>query len=291
MAHVAYVNGRYVPLSSAAVNVEDRGFQFADGVYEVIGIHHGRLLDEMPHLMRLERSLAAVRIAWPMPLASLRVVIREMMRRNRLDASGIVYLQVTRGAAPRAHAFPARPRSTLVMTARAIPPFDAERTRQGVAVVTLPDLRWRRCDIKAVSLLPNVLGKQAAVEAGAYEAWLVDDDGNVTEGTSSNAWIVTRDGQLITRQADAGILNGITRQVVERLAGEQGVEVVERPFSVVEAKMAAEAFITSTTSFVKPVVRIDGAQIGDGRIGPLTARMLGYYVDLIEADMAGARHP
>lgn len=295
MAHVAYVNGRYLPLASASVHIEDRGFQFADGVYEVIGIHRGRLLDEAAHLQRLDRSLSALRIAWPMPQSSLCVVIREVMRRNRLKASGIIYLQVTRGSAPRAHAFPGRARSSLVMTGRAILPFDAERARQGVAVVTLPDLRWRRCDIKSVSLLPNVLGKQQAVEAGAYEAWMVDDAGDVTEGTSSNAWIVTRSGELITRQTGSAILNGITRQVVERLASEQGVKVVKRPFSLGEAWTAAEAFITSTTAFIKPVIRIDGRTIGDGRIGPVTAKMLGYFIDAIEKDAAtsavGARHP
>jgi len=277
MSRVAYVDGRYVPHADAGIHVEDRGYQFSDGVYEVIGVHRGRLFDAEPHLDRLDRSLNELRIAAPMSRGAMRAVMAEVLRRNRITASGAVYLQVTRGVAPRVHAFPAGIRPTLVMTARASPPFDAKAARRGVAVITVPDIRWSRCDIKSVSLLANVLGKQSAIETGAFEAWMVDADGAVTEGTASNAWIVTRAGELITRQPDQAILNGITRRAVLALAAEQGITLAERPFTVAEAKKAKEAFLTSTTSMVKPVVRIDGKRIGSGRVGPLTAGLVDFY--------------
>jgi D-alanine transaminase len=278
MSRIAYVNGRYVPHRDARVHVEDRGYQFADGVYEVIAVNHGRPIDEAPHLDRLSRSLAELEMRWPMSRESLRIVMREMIRRNRLVGLGSIYLQVTRGVAPRNHAFPSRANPALVMTARTLPAFDPQAARRGVRVITLADVRWRRPDIKSVSLLPNVLAKQRAVEAGAYEAWLVDDEGMITEGTASNAWIVTAAGELVTRAADRSILSGITRATVLRLAQEQGLCLIERSFSLEEARTASEAFLTSTTSWVKPVVQIDDLAIGSSTIGPLTDRLLSLYI-------------
>jgi D-alanine transaminase len=282
MGRVAFVNGRYVPHRHAMVHVEDRGYQFADGCYEVIAVRHGRLIDEGLHLERLERSLAAVRIPWPIGRSALRIVLAEMVARNQITAFGLVYLQVTRGVAPRNHPFPPSGHSALVLTARALPVPTPAAASQGVAVITIPDLRWRRCDIKSIALLPNVLGKQTAIERGAYEAWMVDSDGLVTEGTVSNAWIVTRDGVLVTRPDDAAILGGITRAVVLGLAEGLQMRCECRGFSVDEARGAAEAFLTSTTSLVKPVIAIDGTTVGTGGIGPLTSRLLQAYLEHID---------
>lgn len=287
MSRIAYVDGRYVPHTAARVHIEDRGYQFADGVYEVIAVERGRLVDETEHLDRLDRSLAMVRMAWPLARSALRVVLREVVRRNRIDDRGLAYLQVTRGVAPRNHAFPPNARSVLVVTARALPPIDPEAHRHGVAVITIPDLRWKRTDIKSTSLLPNVLGKQLAVEAGAYEAWLTDESGFVTEGTSSNAWIVTKNREVVTRHADQAILNGITRQAVLAIVRDQGLDWVERPFTVGEAKGAAEAFLTSTSSLIKPVVRIDETEIGGGAPGPFTLRLLELYLERLRPRAEG----
>lgn len=277
MGRIVYVDGRYVPHRRAYVHVEDRGYQFADGVYEVIAVNRGRLIDEEPHLDRLARSLAELRLRWPMSRDALRLVMREMIRRNRLVGLGSLYLQITRGVAARNHLFPVRAEPVLVMTARALPPFDRQAARRGVRVITLDDLRWRRPDIKSISLLPNVLAKQQAFEAGAYEAWLVDERGMVTEGTASNAWIVTAADELVTRAADRSILSGITRAAVLRIARRHRLRLAERPFTVEEAKAAIEAFLTSTTSWVKPVVEIDDVPVGDGVVGPLTERLLALY--------------
>jgi D-alanine transaminase len=275
MSRVAYVNGRYQPHRTAAVHVEDRGFQFADGVYEVIAVRGGRFLDEGLHLRRLHRSLEELGIAPPMADGALKVVMRETVRRNRVR-DGIIYMQVTRGAAPRDFAFPAS-RPSLVMTARNTRPISPKILEMGVRIVTLPDIRWARPDIKSVALLPNALGKQRAKEAGAYEGWQVDSDGFVTEGTSSNAWIVTAQGEIVTRPADHAILNGVTRLDVIALAAKAQLKVIERPFSVTEAKAAREAFLTSTTNFVLPVVRIDDADVADGKPGPVTRRLRALY--------------
>jgi D-alanine transaminase len=269
MSRIAYVNGRYLPLAWAAVNVEDRGYQFSDGVYEVCEVRGGRLIDERRHMERLQRSLSELRIAMPMTPAALGVVLHETVRRNRVRW-GIVYLQITRGVWRRDHAFPppgaARP--SVVVTARNLDLANAERLAgEGVAVITVPDNRWQRVDIKSVSLLPNVLAKQAAREQGAREAWFVDRDGRVTEGSSSNAWIVTRDGKLVTRHVDHGILKGITRTVVLGVIAAQGLELEERPFTVEEAQAAREAFITSASQIVLPVVKIDGRPVGNGAPG------------------------
>lgn len=283
MGRIAYVDGRYVPHRTARVHVEDRGYQFADGVYEVMAVVAGAFVDEEPHLDRLDRSLAAVRIRWPMSRAALRVVLREMVRRNFPGGYGSVYLQITRGVAARNHAFPAAAKPVLVMTARTLPPFDLAAARRGVRVITVDDERWRRPDIKSVSLLPNVLAKQLAVESGAFEAWLVDDEGLVTEGTASNAWIVTDQGEVVTRQADRSILAGITRGSLMALVYAHGLRLIDRPFSVGEARAAKEAFLTSTTSWVKPVIAIDGVPIGSGAIGGLTERLLEYYAGYVRA--------
>jgi D-alanine transaminase len=268
MSRIAYVNGRYLPARDAKVSVEDRGFQFADGAYEVCEVRGGRLVDETRHITRLERSLGELRIARPMSRAALGVVLRETVRRNRVR-DGIVYLQVTRGAARRDFPFPsADTRPSLVVTARN---SDMERLEQiaveGIAVVTVPDIRWKRVDIKSVSLLPNVLAKQAAREQGAREAWLVDTRGYITEGGSSNAWIVTRDGKLITHPIGNDILAGITRSVVIDAIKAQGLAFEERSFTVDEAYAAREAFITSASQIVLPVVSIDGRPVGNGAPG------------------------
>jgi D-alanine transaminase len=269
---IAYVNGRYLDHRRAAVHIEDRGYQFADGVYEVIHLFRGRLVDEDPHLDRLDRSLGELRIAWPLSRAALRIAMRELIRRNRF-VTGLLYIQVTRGVAPRDHKFPSAVRSALVMTVRSIPEFPAEMRENGVAVVTIDDLRWARCDIKSVALLPNVLGKQAAAEAEAYEAWMCDAEGFVTEGTSSNAWIVTADGTLVTRPAGPDILRGVTRQAIFELAAGVGIPAEERKFTREEALGALEAFLSNSSHFVTPVTRIDGTVIAKGKPGSLSTAL------------------
>ncbi len=268
MSRIAYVNGRYLPFAQATVHVEDRGYQFSDGVYEVCEVRAGRLVDEPLHMRRLQRSLAELKIGMPMSLAALRVVLRETVRRNRVR-DGLVYLQVSRGVARRDHAFPpAGTAPSVVVTARSADPSVAERAAAaGVAVITVPESRWERVDIKAIALLPNVLAKQAAKEQGAKEAWFVGKDGYVTEGSSSNAWIVSRDGKVITRPADHGILRGVTRTVLLNVLKAQGLELDERPFTVEEAYAAREAFITSASQSIMPVVRIDGSPVGNGAPG------------------------
>jgi D-alanine transaminase len=277
MSRIAYIDGQYLPHRLAGVHIEDRGYQFADGVYEVIAVCNGRFVDEKPHLDRLARSLGELRIAPPMSAAALSLVMREVVRRNRVG-DGILYLQVTRGVAPREHAFPKSIKPVLVITARTRRPVDPALAAEGVAVITIPDIRWQRCDIKSVALTANVLGKQLAREAGAYEAWQVDRDGLVTEGTSTNAWIVAADGTVITRQVDTAILNGVTRLAVIDLLRGEGRALAERPFSVAEAKAAHEAFVTSTTSELLPVVRIDGATVGNGAPGLFTRRLRELYL-------------
>ena len=282
MSRIAYVNGRYLPHREASVHIDDRGYQFADGVYEVIAIDRGRLVDESLHLRRLGRSLAELEIAGPMPEASLKTIMREVIRRNRVS-DGIIYIQMTRGVAPRDHAFPRDARTQVVMTARRAKLANPKFLAEGAQVITVPDLRWARCDIKSIALLPNILGKQQAREAGAYEAWQVDRDGNVTEGTSTNAWIVTGAGEVVTRAATNAILNGVTRLGVIRVIEQAGLKFVERPFSVAEAKRAREAFLTSTTAYVTPVVRIDDSVVGDGKPGPLAGELGKFYRRYVEA--------
>src|SRR6266545_3140109 len=264
MSRIAYVAGQYLPHRQAGVHIEDRGYQFGDGVYEVIAVMGGHLVDEERHLRRLNRSLTELRINPPMCNAALKIVMREVIRRNGVD-SGIVYLQVTRGVAPREHAFPKAAKPVLVITSRRSRPPDPRLGQAGIAVITIPDVRWQRCDIKSIALVANVLGKQQAREAGAYEAWQVDREGYVTEGTSTNAWIVTDDGA------------GVTRLAVFDIIHREGYRLVERPFTVAEAKAAREAFLTSTTADLLPVVRLDGAPVGEGRPGPLAQKLRAAY--------------
>jgi D-alanine transaminase len=274
MSRIAYVNGRYLPLAYASVNVEDRGYQFSDGVYEVCEVRGGKLVDERRHMARLAFSLSELRIAMPMPPAALSVVLHEVVRRNRVRW-GIVYLQISRGVSRRDHAFP--PKGTapsIVVTARNMDLAAAEKMAEnGVAVISVPENRWERVDIKSVSLLPNVLAKQTAREQGAREAWFVDPSGRVTEGSSSNAWIVTRDGKVVTRQADHGILKGITRTVVLDVLAAQGLKLEERAFTLAEAHEAREAFITSASQIVLPVVQIDGKPVGNGAPGLIASAL------------------
>lgn len=268
MSRIAYVNGRYLPLSEAAVNVEDRGYQFADGVYEVCEVQAGRLVDERRHLARLERSLGELRITMPMSLKALGMVLRETVRRNRVR-DGIVYLQVTRGVAHRDFPFPAPDTPvSVVVTSRSMDfgKVDALAAK-GITVITVPDNRWGRVDIKTVGLLPSVLAKQAARDAGAREAWFVDKAGHITEGGSSNAWIVTMAGKVVTRPADHALLRGITRTVLLDAIMAQGLQFEERPFTVEEAYAAREAFVTSASQTVMPVVQIDGRPVGNGAPG------------------------
>ncbi len=274
MSRIAYVNGRYLPHRHAAIHIEDRGFQFADAVYEVCEIKDGLLVDEARHLERLSRSLSELRIAEPRNMTALGTILREVVRRNRVR-NGIVYLQVTRGVAPRNHAFPSPAvQPGLVVTARSIDPEEGiKRARAGIAVVTTADNRWERVDIKSVGLLPNVLAKQKAREAGAFEAWFVDEKGYVTEGSSTNAWILTAEGVLVTRPADRGILRGITRVVVLEMAAIEGIPVEERPFTLADVLSAKEAFITASSTLVMPVVKLDGQPIGDGAPGPVATKL------------------
>lgn len=274
MSRIIYVNGRYVPHQHAMVHVEDRGYQFADGVYEVLEVRWGRLLDSTRHLARLARSLNALRIQLPMPEAALRIVIAEVIGRNKL-VDGIVYLQVTRGVARRDHAFPVQSvRPSLVITTKPIDwSMRALRLEAGVRVVTVPDNRWERVDIKSIALLPNVLAKQAAREQGAFEAWFVGQDGLITEGSSSNAWIITREGVLITASGKDRILSGVTRSMVLDVVERNGLRLEQRAFSREEAMDASEAFITSRTASITPVIEVDGIQIGEGSPGPVTREL------------------
>jgi len=277
MSRIAYVNGRYVRQDDAVVNIEDRGYQFADGVYEVIAVANGRLVDTEPHLDRLERSLEGLRIDPPCGRRVMPHILSRVLRRNHID-QGFVYLQITRGVAPRNHAFPRRSTvSSLVVTAsRKKLPVAADIAR-GAKIVTVPESRWSRPDIKSVSLLPNVLAKQDAVERGAYEAWFVDKNGMITEGSSTNAWIVVDGKEIVTRPLGHEILAGITRQTLISIARESNLVVTERPFSVDEALSAKEAFLTSTTSFVMPVVAIDGTPIADGKPGDVSLLLFDAY--------------
>jgi D-alanine transaminase len=274
MSRIAYVNGRYLPFRDAKVHVEDRGYQFADGVYEVCEVRGGRLIDERRHIARLQRSLGELRIPMPMSVKALGVVLRETVARNRIGY-GLVYLQITRGVARRDQAFPSPPVApSVVVTAR---PLNMKRNEAvastGIAVISVPDNRWGRVDIKSVGLLPNVLARQAAIEQGARDAWFVDKDGVVMEASFANAWIVTATGVLVTRHADHAILRGITRAVVFDAVKGQGLSLEERAFTLQEAFAAREAFVTSATQPVLPVVKIDGRTIGDGKPGPVASAL------------------
>jgi D-alanine transaminase len=274
LSRIVYVNGRYVPYAEASVHIDDRGFQFADGVYEVCEVREGRIIDEARHFARLQRSLDELQMPAPMNEACLRVVLSQILRRNRVR-SGLVYLQVTRGVARREFFFPSPDTApTLVVTARSVDPSKGESVaEEGIRVVSVPESRWERVDIKTTGLLPNVLAKMQAKAAGAREAWFVDKDGFVTEGGSSNAWIISEKDVLITRPAESGILRGVTRTTLLDLARKEGLKVEERPFTVIEAKAAKEAFITSATTIVTPVIALDSVEIGGGKPGPVVKRL------------------
>ncbi|WP_025772375.1 D-amino-acid transaminase [Thioalkalivibrio sp. HK1] len=273
---ITYVNDRFLEASEATVSIFDRGFLFADAIYEVSSVLEGGLVDNPAHLARLQRSLGEVDL--PLPLAPEKItgLQRELIERNRLH-EGLVYLQITRGPANRDFAFPSSPQPTLVMFVQHKKIVDNPAAKSGISIITSPDLRWARCDIKSVSLLAASMAKQAALDAGADDTWMVEND-RITEGSSNNAWIVGSEGNLITRHLGSEILPGITRSVVLRLAQEEGLEVEERAFTVAEAKSAAEAFSTSAASFVVPVVRIDDRVIGDGKPGPLTREIRKRYI-------------
>lgn len=283
LSGIAYVNGRYVAHRDASVHIEDRGYQFADGVYEVIAVKTGRLIDEQLHYDRLDRSLGELHIAPPCSRRSLRVILQQVIKRNAIR-NGIVYLQATRGTAPRNHAFPpSGTTSSLVVTASRVMPPSPGLVEDGVAVICLPETRWARRDIKSISLLPNILAKQQALQHGAYEAWFVDESGMVTEGSSTNAWIVVDGQEVVTRPLGPEILAGITRHSVMEAAKRANIKITEREFSVSEACSAHEAFITSTTSLVLAVVSIDGKKVGDGAPGPVSRALLRAYQEYVAA--------
>jgi D-alanine transaminase len=284
MSRYAYVNGRYVSFAAAKVHVEDRGYQFADAAYEVCEVRAGQLIDERRHLDRLERSLSELRIRMPMSRRALGVVLREVLAKNRIG-NGIVYLQIGRGVARRDLAFPVpQIAPSVVVTARRLDLVRIEAlAATGIAVVSVPDNRWSRVDIKSVGLLPNALARQAAIDRGARDAWLVGNDGIVTEAASANAWIVTGAGKLITRHADHAILRGITRMVVLDIVKGQKLAIEERAFTLAEAYVAREAFITSATQTVMPVVQIDGHLIGEGKPGPVATALRREFYSYAEA--------
>jgi D-alanine transaminase len=264
----------------AAVHIEDRGYQFADAVYEVWSVMGGKLADAPGHFARLFRSLGELSIAPPMSEAALRVVLRELIRRNRID-EGQVYLQVSRGVARRDHLFPKDTPPAVVATARHVNrAAQAASSAAGIGVITTPEIRWGRCDIKTVGLLPNLLAKQKAKESGAVEAWFVDDDGLVTEASAANAWIVDQEGVLRTRDTKANILKGVTRTTLMDILKTENIRVEERAFTVAEALGAREAFISGAGGLVQPVVRIDGRNVGDGKPGPVATRLRAAYIEL-----------
>lgn len=282
MPRIAYVNGRYVRHAEASVHVEDRGYQFADGVYEVCEVARGFIVDMTRHLDRLGRSLRELSIDWPMHRGALELVMREVVARNGVR-DGLVYLQVTRGVAPRDFLFPKDVAPSLVVIAKKVnPALAARRAETGIRVVTVPENRWDRVDIKSTGLLANVLAKETARAAGAQEAWFVDADGTVKEGGSSNAWIVTKDGRLVTRPAEHGILRGITRTTLFEVAAKLGLAVEERGFTVAEAKDAREAFISSATTIAMPVVEIDGSPVANGHPGSVVLSLRAAFFDVAE---------
>jgi D-alanine transaminase len=283
---VAYVNGRYLLHGEAGVHIEDRALQFADGIYEVVGLIGGDVFDEEEHLDRLERSVHEIGMAMPMGRNALKFVLREIARRNHIR-DGLIYMQVTRGVLRRDHPVPERqPRPSLIVTARQMDPSAVERRReQGVAAITQPDQRWARCDIKSTALLPNILAKTVARKAGAFEAWLVDDEGFVTEGASTSAWIVDKDGKLTTRDLSNAILPGVTRRVIFEAAQQAQIAIVERKYTVADALAAKEAFISAATLGATAVVSLDGHPIGNGKPGPVTRRIQELYRNFAESKL------
>ncbi len=288
MSRIAYVNGRYLPQREASVNIEDRGYQFGDGIYEVVHLYQNHFIDEDLHLARLERSLREIDLPMPMSRQALVHVLHEVARRNRVS-DGLLYMQVTRGVSRRDHAFPAKPvPPAVVVTIRRIPPYPEDITKWQASAITQPDLRWARCDIKSVGLLPNVLARQAAKQQGAIEAILIDDKGMVTEGAATSFWIVDANGVLRTRFLDHAILPGCTRGALAALMREAGIAFSETAFSEQEMRHAREAFLTSATSFVKPITRIDGKPVGTGEVGPITRRLFDLFARHVKGDLRNA---
>ena len=289
MSRIAYVNGRYVAQRHAAVNVEDRGYQFGDGIYEVVHVHAGRLVDEDRHLDRLDRSLREIRLEAPLARPALRQVMRELLRRNRVAGDGLIYMQVTRGVSRRDHVFPARPvPPAIVLTVKRLPPFPASAEGWAAAAISHPDLRWARRDIKSVNLLPNVLARQAARAQGAAEAILHEEaTGIVTEGAATTVWIVDEAGVLRTRHLDHAVLPGCTRGALIAELEATGIPHEERAFTLEEMRRAREAFVTSATSFVRPIVGLDGEPVGEGRVGPVVRRLFDLFARHVKG---GARN-
>ena len=282
MDQIAYVNGSFVPLAEAKVSILDRGFLFADGIYEVSAVLNGKLVDNASHMSRLKRSVGEIALELPETVERIQDIQKELIARNSL-VNGMIYLEVTRGAdSGRDFAFPKGIKPTLIMFTAVKDIVNAPSAKTGIGVITLPDIRWTRRDIKSVGLLAQVLAKQAAAEAGAGEAWMIED-GMVTEGGSSSAFILTQDDVLVTRQNGSEILPGCTRKAVVQLAEERQLRVEERPFSIQEALAAKEAFVTSATLFVQAVVSIDGKKVGNGKPGPMTSRLREIYVDFARA--------
>jgi D-alanine transaminase len=276
MRRIVHVNGQFVPDEEAKVSVFDRGYLFADGVYEVTAVIDGRLIDYEPHMDRLARSLGELQIAWPVTRERLREVHKELIERNALR-EGRVYMQVTRGVSERDFVYPRDVRSSLLAFTQAAPVVADPKAEQGVKVISFPDIRWKRRDIKSIALLPQCMGKQRAAEAGAFEGWM-HEDGFVTEGTSSTSYIVA-DGRIITRGLSNAVLPGVTRLAILRLAAERSMALEERPFTLEEAYAAQEAFLTSASALVLPVVEIDGRPIGGGKPGPVARRLRALYLE------------
>ena len=289
MSKIAYVNGRYVRQPEAAVNIEDRGYQFGDGIYEVVHLYDGRYVDEDLHLDRLERSLREIRLPMPMSRAALRMVLREVARRNRVT-EGLLYMQVTRGVARRDHPFPARPvPPALVVTVKRIPPYPTDVEKWQASAITLPDLRWARRDIKSVNLLPNCLARQAAREQGAIEAILFDEaTGIVNEGAATTFWIVDEHGAIRTRHLDHVILPGCTRGALLAELKAAGIAYDETPYTLDDLRKAREAFITSATSFVRPITKVDGKPVGDGKVGPVVRQLFDIFARHVKGDLRNA---
>ncbi|MCT4654819.1 MAG: D-amino-acid transaminase [Cohaesibacter sp.] len=284
MSRIVYVNGQFLPEEEAKISIFDRGFLFADGVYEVSTIIDGKLVDNAAHLARLERSMYELGMTPPCSNEEIEAIQQEMLKRNEVEEGGL-YLQVTRGAADRDFAYPSGAKSSLIMFTQARPVLDTKGARDGISVILQEDIRWQRRDIKTVGLLPASMAKQAALDAGADDAWMVEE-GYITEGTSNNAHIITNDDVLVTRALSNKILHGITRKAVLELAGEMGLKIEERSFTPMEAKQAKEAFVTSASTFVTPVVKIDDSPVGEGNPGPLGARLREIYIDFARKSLS-----
>lgn len=285
MARVAYVNGRYCPHNQATIHIEDRGLQFADSVYEVAYVYKGQLIDAIPHLDRLSYSLGELEIPVPMKQRPLLLVIEEMIRRNNLS-TGLIYIQVTRGTAPRDFPYPRQAKPNIMMTARAMAPFDPNQSLKGIKVMSLPDIRWLRRDIKTTALLAASMSKEKALSAGFDDAWLLDGNNLITEGTSNNAWIINQDGSLQTRPPSHDILNGITRRSIMTLAQKKNIPVIEKAFSLDEAYAAQAAFISSASACIKPIVQINDQKIADGQVPAIAQEIANLYHQFLESHCA-----